>query len=616
MTGLEGLLSGRLLGDRYRIQEVIGRGGMGAVYRATDERLGREVALKVITVSGGTEPDSRDRLRARFHREARAAAALPHHPNVVPVYDYGSDPTLHLDYIVMELLRGHDLATRLARTGPPPLASGIRILYEAARGVAVGHRSGLIHRDVKPGNIFLAEADHNEIQVRVVDFGIAKLADEDESLAQLTQDGRVPHSPAFASPEQLRGLSNLSPASDVFSLGAVGYTLLTGQRPFSEADRNRMALGMPAPAPSLRTRNPAIPAGIEAIVQKALAFEPDDRYANADAMAREIAVAMRSISDAPLEPYAAGQIPTRPPDALDDDRTRVLDTSGAYAASDEDATHAMEDSDDRTFLAPRPAAAPERHPSGAPPTRAFPRREPRKRSRGGAFVWFLVLLALAAASYAIFTEMSEAPPPRMVTRDSIPPAPDSLPTITPETTVPDSIGGGQPELQAVVLNAEGLNRFRQRDYEAAAENFGLAADLVPGNPDYSYNYGQTLMRLGRPADAARYLERTARLDPTRTGAHYNLGLAHLMLGDTAAAWSSLQRAHELAETPAERTAAFRQIQSIERAQFQFPRPNADTAGTATDTTPGIRPGPATGPEPLDTFRIQSAPDRPGAISGV
>jgi serine/threonine protein kinase len=613
MTGLEGLLSGRLLGERYRIEEVIGRGGMGAVYRATDERLGREVALKVITVAGGADPESRDRLRARFHREARAAAALPHHPNVVPVYDYGSDPTLHLDYIVMELLRGHDLATRLARTGPPPLASGIRILYEAARGVAVGHRSGLIHRDVKPGNIFLAEAEHNEVQVRVVDFGIAKLADEDESLAQLTQDGRVPHSPAFASPEQLRGLSNLSPASDVFSLGAVGYTLLTGQRPFSESDRNRMALGMPVPAPSLRTGNPAIPSGIEAIVQKALAFEPADRYANADEMAREVAVAMRSLSDVPLEPYAAGQIPTRPSDARDDERTRVLDTSAAYPAG-ADATRAMEPPDDRTLLAPPSSAAHERHPSGAPPTRAFPRRESRKRRRGGAFVWLLVLLALSAAAYAIFTEMSEAPPPpRVVTRDSIPPAPDTLPTITPETTVPDSIGGGQPELQAVVLNAEGLANFRRRDYAAAAENFGLAADLVPGNPDYAYNYGQTLMRLGRPADAARYLARTARLDPSRTGAHYNLGLAYLMLGDTAAAWSSLQRAHELAETPAERTAAFRQIQAIERAQFDFPRPNPDTAGAATDSLPVVRFGPATGPEPIDTFRIQPAPDRPGAI---
>ena len=117
MSGLEGLLLGRVLGGRYRIEEVIGRGGMGAVYRATDERLGRRVAVKVITVAMGDDPEARRRVRARFHREARAAAALPHHPNVVPVYDYGTDDELGLDFIVMELLQGHDLATRLGRAG-------------------------------------------------------------------------------------------------------------------------------------------------------------------------------------------------------------------------------------------------------------------------------------------------------------------------------------------------------------------------------------------------------------------------------------------------------------------------------------------------------------------
>src|SRR5690606_572504 len=102
MSGIERLLIGRTLGGRYRIEEVIGRGGMGAVYRAVDERLGRQVALKVITVAGLTDPAARERLRARFFREARSAAALPHHPNVVPVYDYGSDEALDLDYLVME----------------------------------------------------------------------------------------------------------------------------------------------------------------------------------------------------------------------------------------------------------------------------------------------------------------------------------------------------------------------------------------------------------------------------------------------------------------------------------------------------------------------------------
>ncbi|MDQ3555170.1 MAG: serine/threonine protein kinase, partial [Gemmatimonadota bacterium] len=166
MPGFEGLLAGRVLVDRYRVEEVIGRGGMGAVYRAKDERLGRAVAVKVITVTGGADPAARDRIRARFRHEAASAARLPHHPNVVPVYDYGTDPTLGLDFLVMELLRGEDLASRLGTAGPPPLPAALHILQGAARGVAVGHRAGLIHRDVKPGNIFLVrDGDEDAVQV-------------------------------------------------------------------------------------------------------------------------------------------------------------------------------------------------------------------------------------------------------------------------------------------------------------------------------------------------------------------------------------------------------------------------------------------------------------------
>src|SRR4051812_10617317 len=156
MAGIEALLRGGVLASRYRIEEVIGRGGMGAVYRATDERLGGPGAVKVITAVA-SDAEGRERMRARFPREAAAPARPPHHPNVVPVYDYGTDAELGLDYIVMELLRGQDLASRLQRSGPPPMALALRILQQAARGINVGHRLGVIHRDVKPGNIFLVE---------------------------------------------------------------------------------------------------------------------------------------------------------------------------------------------------------------------------------------------------------------------------------------------------------------------------------------------------------------------------------------------------------------------------------------------------------------------------
>src|SRR5688572_30362869 len=227
MYGIEGLLAGRTLVDRYRIDAVVGRGGMGAVYRAHDLRLGREVAVKVITVAAG-DADGHRRLRARFLREARAAAGL-HHPNVVQVYDYGEDPTLGLDFLVMELLRGEDLATRLNRKGPPAVPTALNILCQAARGLAAGHRAGLVHRDIKPGNLFLEPGDRiGEVQVKVLDFGIADItALDEETVTHLTVAGRSPFSPAYASPEQLRSETRVTPATDVFSLGAVGFHLLT-----------------------------------------------------------------------------------------------------------------------------------------------------------------------------------------------------------------------------------------------------------------------------------------------------------------------------------------------------------------------------------------------------
>ncbi|HEX6042485.1 serine/threonine-protein kinase, partial [Longimicrobium sp.] len=171
MYGIAGLLTGRTLCGRYRIDAVIGRGGMGAVYRASDQRLGRAVAVKVIGIVA-TDADDHARLQGRFLREAKAAAAL-HHPNVVSVHDFGTDTELGLDFLVMELLQGEDLAVRLARTGPPPAHVSLGILRQAARGLAAGHRVGLVHRDVKPGNLFLETSDHpDEPHVRVLDFGI------------------------------------------------------------------------------------------------------------------------------------------------------------------------------------------------------------------------------------------------------------------------------------------------------------------------------------------------------------------------------------------------------------------------------------------------------------
>jgi len=288
MYGIAGLLTGRTLAGRYRIDAVIGRGGMGAVYRATDERLGREVAVKVIGAAT-TDPVEHSRLRARFHREARAAAAI-RHPNVVQVHDYGTDPEVDLDFLVMELLHGEDLAVRLTRLGPPSPHVALPLLRQAARGLAAGHRQGLVHRDVKPGNLFLEEDDATgELRVRVLDFGIAAVqAEEGGTMTHLTQVGCAPFSPAYAPPEQLRGEGAVGPASDVFSLGAVGYHLFTGIRPFTSSDPTRASLEVADAVMKLRERARALPEPIYAALVRALSRNPADRYPEAGAFAEAL----------------------------------------------------------------------------------------------------------------------------------------------------------------------------------------------------------------------------------------------------------------------------------------------------------------------------------------
>ncbi len=586
------MLIGRQLGGRYRIEEVIGRGGMGAVYRAVDERLGRQVALKVITASGTGDPEARDRLRARFFREARSAAALPHHPNVVPVYDYGSDEELGLDYLVMELLRGSDLASRLGRSGPPPLAASLKILLEAARGVAVGHRQGLIHRDVKPGNIFLAEGPGDEVQVRVVDFGIAKLADEEDTLSQLTQDGRVPHSPAYASPEQLRGLTQLTPASDVFSLGAVGYQMLTGQRPFSDSDRNRFSLGMPVEPPPLRPLNPAIPAGAEAVVRRALSFDPEDRYADSGEMATALESALRGLVDTPVDPYFGGSAIATATDLLpdeDDDRTQVADFE-----------------DDRTLLAPPPgpsAATPRADPRAGAPHRPTsppreplpPRRapEPRRRGVGGVIVWGLVLAVLVAA---IAWGWSEMQGPRSAAVDEVPPPPDSMPNLSPDVGV--DLPPEPTALDALINNQEGVRYFNLGRLDSARVQFERAVRISPDNADYRRNYGVTLLRLGLLEEAEEELERAIRLDPNRPLAYANLAEAHLARGDTTAAIVAIEQ-HLARETnPALQGQAERLLRQLRAAQEPAPSLPPLLGETITpDTQLATPPVPSPGPRP-------------------
>jgi serine/threonine protein kinase len=406
ITGIEGLLAGRTLMNRYLVEEVIGRGGMGAVYRASDGKLGREVAVKVITVAA---PDrvSHDRLRSRFHREARAAAAL-HHPCVVAVHDYGTDPQLGLDFIVMELLRGEDLASRLERLGPPAAATSLSILEQAARGLAAGHRAGLIHRDVKPGNLFLESGDRiGEVRVKVLDFGIAELSTaEGDTMTHLTIAGRSPFSPAYASPEQLRGEPRLSPATDVFSLGAVGFQLLTGRRLFSTSEPGQMLVELSRCFAEERRRLDSISPAATRALEKALAPSAADRFPNGAAFADALLPLLPgSASASTARPVPPGRSPTAAPASAPTDATELYVATTAATSSrggDETELHEADPVEPAKLDArTRAAAVLERKPAPTP----APARGWLRRAASATFAFLLTTTAtglFAAAWFAAF----------------------------------------------------------------------------------------------------------------------------------------------------------------------------------------------------------------------
>ena len=260
--------TGLMLAGRYRLLDVVGHGGMAVVHRGHDDVLDRDVAIKLLRPAYANDED----FVARFRREARHAASL-HHPNIVTIYDRGIDPESGTDYIVMQLVDGPDLDRLLAAEGRLPLGQALRIGVETTRALQAAHDHGIVHRDVKPGNILI----DRDGSARVADFGIARAVSENSA----TTTGVILASPQYASPEQVLG-ERITPASDIYSLGVVLYDTITGQRPFDGPSPAAVALERlrvrPAP-PSAVLHD--LPPAIDRIILRALEREPGDRYASA-----------------------------------------------------------------------------------------------------------------------------------------------------------------------------------------------------------------------------------------------------------------------------------------------------------------------------------------------
>ncbi len=266
---------GTLIAGRYRLDDRIAAGGMGEVWRGTDTRLNRVVAVKLL--HSGLSGD--DRFRARFHQEAQAVAALQS-PGIVALYDYGEEhgPEGLVSYLIMELVQGQSLANLIHRRGRLAPGEVLKIIATAAEALDVAHRSHIIHRDIKPANLLVNE----DGAVKIVDFGIASARGQ----AGLTETGTVMGTLSYASPEQLAG-RELSGATDLYSLGIVAYECLAGRPPFPGGDPAAVITahmtGQPAPLP------PDVPQPVAQIVMRCLAKDPHQRFGSA----AELALACR-----------------------------------------------------------------------------------------------------------------------------------------------------------------------------------------------------------------------------------------------------------------------------------------------------------------------------------
>ena len=303
-----GDLVGQVIADRYHVVRKLGEGGMGQVYLAEHLRMGRQSAVKVMSPALTRDPDS----ISRFNREASNASRISH-PNVAAIYDFGETAD-GLIYLAMEFVEGESLTALLERQGPLPPARALAIVRQTADALSAAHDMGIVHRDLKPDNIMVARTREGADLVKVVDFGIAKAVGAEAQ--RVTRTGLVVGTPEYMSPEQLAG-DTVDERSDVYSLGLVAFTALTGALPFpSETAQESMIMRLTEQPRSLAEIRPEIrwPTELQGVMDRALARDARARFATAAEMGRALEQAMLALpgvalSGARTQPLAGMVVP-------------------------------------------------------------------------------------------------------------------------------------------------------------------------------------------------------------------------------------------------------------------------------------------------------------------
>jgi serine/threonine-protein kinase len=385
------MASSQTIAGRYRIERRLGVGGMSTVHLAFDQRLERYVALKLLAEHLADDPT----FVSRFRREALAAARLIH-PNIVQVFDFGFDEGQHQHFIVMEHVPGHSCAELLRDRGRLGVEEAVEVISQACRGLDYAHRNGVIHRDVKPGNLLVSDAE----VVKLADFGIARAAGQ----SSITQVGSVLGTAAYLAPEQARG-EEAGPRADIYSLGVVAYQLLSGRLPYEANSLSELTLKQQREAPArLDAINPNVPRELAQAVTLALAIDQARRPADAISFAEALRKGLHGIQP----PLATAS-------------TAALGTSATRAISGaDDATAA-------TRMASRPRTAAAEHAAPAPARRLEPRpyatdpyqrapapyteeqRRPRSAGRRALVGLLVGLLFAAAVVIALLISTSTSP---------------------------------------------------------------------------------------------------------------------------------------------------------------------------------------------------------------